>query len=417
MEIILTIFLFSLVLSAFFSGTESAFFSIDPARYRTLYRKKWAKRSRINFIRKSLDRPEMTLSMLLIGNLSVNMLLSYSGTSMFDQLLEGTNLNANTVSFFAITLIVLIFGEVLPKVAAVELSERWAHFVTPVIQVWFRLTYLFAYPVSRLGDFFNSMLPETSSRFSEEELMEALEIARRFGLLREREQVHLNRAVAFFHDTAYAAMHPRSEMLMLPNDITPQKAKRAFLEKKDTGTAIIYHSRNSSIVGYIHLRHLLPALHKKQKSIRNRIQPALFFPETLPLREVLQTFVSSRKEVGVVLDEAGGFSGVISIADVLKKILGELPDKNETSNTDSPLIIKEKKGEYRVKANISLHDFNEKFRKRLEGEEVETLAGFLLEKLDGFPKPETILKVHDLVFSSMRVREHRIEEVRVKVLR
>ncbi len=415
MDIVLIVFLISLLLSAFFSGTESALFSIEQEKLKTLKHRNWANKNRIHFIQTVLSQPETTLSMLLISNLSVNMVISYTGSSVMENVSQYLGIQSELLSLAIITVVLLIFGEIVPKVIAVQVSERWAHFATPFLSLWFNLVHYFALPVSMIANQVNKLVPDSSGKLGENELMQAIEIAEKFGILKPKEKEHLNRAVAFFHDTAYSAMNPKSELLLLPSDITPLRAKKAFLEKKHCTYAILYNKRDHSDYGYILPRHLWPALVKKQKSLRNRVFEVLQFPETMPLREVMHIFVQTGKEVGIVIDESGMFIGSLTLRDVLEKILGEFTRSQFQEQNPYGGIVKLNKGHFLIRGNISIDEFAEYFGKRIETEEAETIAGFLLEKLDGFPRADTVLRFRGWEFYDFKISSHRIEEAKMRI--
>lgn len=413
LESILVIILL-ILFSAILSGSESALFSIDPSRLEGL-KQTHKNAPAIERISEWISHPERTLSAILLGNLIINIALSETGHLFIESLLGGHVANITLISLVAITLFILIFGEVLPKVLALQLSDRWAVFWQPVLTAWFFVSRYLARPVYHLTRIITDRLPQMTAPMTEQTLVEAIHVADRYGILREEDKIILKRSIAFYYDTAYSAMQPKARVFMLPHTVTVQKARKKFIEsRKDV--AAIYHEKDGKITGFLNARTLVQLHLKKQKSIRNRMQPVLFVPETMHLKEVLQLFIEKNSELAAVIDESSAFSGIISLKDVLQKLMGEADDRSRElpANAKDADVDYLGGGIYRLSGSITMNDFNEMFSSSLEPEEAETLSGFLLEKLDGFPRNDTSIQIGNFEFYSMKTSNYLIEKINVR---
>lgn len=414
MEYFLLFFILVLV-SGFFSGAESALFSLDETKRESMRRESKGSRAvKVNRILKWLLKPEKTLSAILFGNLAVNILISETGHSVLEQLLGRDYPNLPLISLLAITALLLIFAEILPKVSAIQVAESWSIVTSPLLRVWFTLSTLFHWPVYRITRLITEKIPSQSTPLNRKELTEALHLAEEHGFLSEDEKFSLHRSVSFYHDSAYACMIPKSEIFMIPHNVTPAKARSLFREGRHS-VALVFNGTENRITGSLHVRSLMQALFKKQKSVRNRIMPLPFLPETMPAIEVLSFFASNHIEIAGLVDEAGDFSGIITIKSILKKIMGEWVDELHETHRDKGQITRLSNGNYRVNGAATIDELNEFFSINLEAENSETIAGLLIEMLDGFPHQSTRLQYQGVCFSNMQMEDNRIKSVDINI--
>ncbi|MES0491529.1 MAG: hemolysin family protein [Leptospirales bacterium] len=410
MIISLLILLVALVISGLFSGSESALFSLDKGKISRLTEKQ---PSKSKILRLLLSKPEKTLSVILLGNLSVNVVFSYFGNQL---LRENFTLDKHSelVYLMVITFILLIFGEIIPKVTALRRSEKWSMSVSRIIYFWYRISVILAWPIYLLTNLITKRIPDYKSRIQERDLVNSVEDAQSEGILNANEQFLLKRAVNFYYDTAYNIMIPRSQVFMLAHTCTVAKAQKEFAE---TGAMLsfIYNEKDGSIMGYLHVRNLVPKLKKKQNKILKYISEPLSFPATISLRDLLGEFIKSKIEVAVILDELGEFAGIVTMKEIFQKLMGELNTSVKTKPTKHRTISIKKLNDrnYRVMGGTTLDDFNEFFHKSFSGQSSETLSGYLIEKLDGYPQANTKLLIDGLIFSQMKIKKYIITSVKV----
>lgn len=414
MTFYILLFIFLLFLSGVFSGSESALFSLSQGRRDAM--RKSAKGNiykRVMCILEWLKNPERTLTSILLMNLGVNMLISDVGDTLISDIFGTDPVNTAIISLPLITVILLLFGEIFPKITALNMAEKWSIRVQPFLRWSMFLTNPLAKPVYALARMINSYLPNSTSRFTEEELRDAITLAEEQGLLTEQEKDRLQGSIAFYHDTAYSAMIPRSNVFQIPHTFSPYKAKKAFIENKKT-LALVYHEKDGRILGSLHVRNLIPAIYNRQKSFRNRIQDIRFLPETLSLRECLLSFTAQGDEFAAIHDESGEFIGLLTLKEILRRIMADSASVQSEANPDTH-IQELGPSVYKVKGSILLDDLNAKINTNLQSENVETLSGFLLEELDGFPHTGFTFQYQNVIFYDMRVKNHRIETVSLRV--
>ena len=412
MIISLLILLAALIISGLFSGSESALFSLDKGKISRLTEKQPAK-SKI--LRLLLSRPEKTLAVILLGNLSVNVVFSYFGNHVLHENLTISK-HAELVYLLIITFVLLIFGEIVPKVTAVRRAEKWSMKISPLVYFWYRISVFLAWPIYLLTNLITKRIPDSKLRIQERDLINTVQHAESEGILNAKEQFLLKRAVNFYYDTAYNIMIPRSQVFMLAHTCTVGKAQKAFAENGAL-LSFVYNEKDGAIMGYLHVRNLVPKLEKKKNRISRYISEPLSFPATISLRDLLGEFIKSKIEVAAILDEMGEFAGIVTMKEIFQKLMGELNTPDETKPTKHRTISIKKTSDfnYRVMGATNLDEFNEFFKKSFSTQSSETLSGYLIEKLDGYPQKNTKLKIDDLIFSQMRVKDYKI--ISVKVIR
>lgn len=414
MGILLLSFFLLLLISASLSGSESALFSLSQGRRENMKRNaRGDKLHRVLTIIRWMKKPEKTLTAILLGNLAVNMAISEVGNRIIEYSLVDWDVNTSLISLVAITLLLLIFGEILPKTVALSFAESWSIAAEPLLNFWMKISAPIAKPVYAFAEFVTSYFPSVRGNFNEEELRQAVTLAEEQGLLNEAERKRLQRSISFYHDTTYSAMIPRSRVFMLAHNLSPNKAKKAFLENKKS-SALVYHSKDGRIIGALHVRNLLPAVFHRQKSFRNRIQDVLFLPETLSLRESLIAFTKRGDEVAAILDESGEFVGLLTLKDLLRRIMGDWPTYSNADARNSETVETLADNIFRVKGAIILDDFNDVFQTSLTSDYAETLSGFLLEQLDDFPHPSSVFQFQNMEFYDMKIKNNRIDSVTIR---
>lgn len=402
----LFIFLLMLFLSAMLSGSESAVFSL-PEAARERFSKRKNKRGK--WILKWLASSNRTLAAILLGNLLVNTLLSWSGDGLVRSVIHATDFQLSLISLGVITLIILIFGEILPKVFAIRFSETWLYLWSPLLHAWFFFANVLANPLDKLTQRINNFFDSGKNDLSERDLVKAIQTAGQQGALHSDEQTILKRSVAFSYDTAYSAMVPLSQVVMLPHSSTFLKAKKIFLTQKEP-IALVYHEKENQILGYLHIRNLIRGLYKKQASVKSKVEDIMFVPETMLLQDVLEQFISNTSEVAGVTDESGQLTGIITLKNILSEIIGEWDEEyQKTDEAEAKLIQKIDKSNFRILGELEIDEFNEYFNVHFQSKDSETMSGFLIEEIDRFPQKDTVLVLDNFTFYGMEMQDYKIK--------
>jgi CBS domain containing-hemolysin-like protein len=215
----------------------------------------------------------------------------------------------------------------------------------------------------------------------------------------------LSRSIAFYHNDIYSAMIPRSQALMLPEGTSVAQARKAF-SGSPHNFAVIYRKNSVEIEGVVYLRGVVQLLLARKKELSDKMHPVEFLPVSLSLSEALSALMHNRRDLAVVVDEAGAFIGAVTLRGIINHILGA----SFTAAPKDQYLTQLDSRRYRVSAQMPLDRFNEIFRSNLNAEISETIGGFILERLDGFPHGEKEIEIGSLVFKSFRVDEHRIRD-------
>jgi putative hemolysin len=398
----------SILLEAFFSGAEIALLSADKVKLR--HRAEEQNR-RQEVILSFLDDPGELISTALVGTTSCVVLSTVVSTLAF---LRNFPHQAELLSLAAVTPLVLVFGEILPK----SVFQNHADAVAPkvIYALWFFRT-LF-YPVVALGawlsELFLKVLGLTRERalMSRKELSLLIRLPSREGADRitpdERRMV--TRLFEFKDTTVRDVMIPLSEVTALPCEASLDEVAAEIADKQHTRLPL-YRERLDQIVGIVHAFDVLRA--KGEVDLATLCRPAIFVPES---QLALATLVRLQREgqgMAVVVDEYGGATGVVTIEDVLEEIVGEIED--EFDKREPELIVREPGGTYRVAGRVPVERLNERLKLGLPvGDEYESVAGLMLDRLKRIPAAGEQVVVEGVVLVATKVNERSIEEVRVR---
>ncbi|RME88915.1 MAG: DUF21 domain-containing protein [Candidatus Hydrogenedentota bacterium] len=401
-------FLFLLALSAFSSGTESAVLSLDKASFQKLRKNPTRKKKRVFVLEHFHQKPSVFLSSILLANLIANIPLSALGDSL---LLKYLPWHTPWISLTIITLTLLIFGEIFPKVIAIRHSLVWSYYVAPILATWSKLTLFLLRPVRKMADAILARLPDRPP-LDEMCMLNAIYESEKLDA-RSKEQ--LARWVSFHHADAARIMVPKADIFMIPHTLSPAQARKEF-EKSHHSVALIYHEKEKGVIGYLHARHLVALLRQKKKSIRSAIRELSFVPSTLSLADITKIFKESGSDILGVVEETGEFIGMLTLRDIFEFLFFSHPLQSpQQAQPENPWIQVDKQNNmYIIDGEIPMQEFNLFFHSNLQSD-YDTLSGFLLERLDGFPQKHTTLQVDSFLFQDMQVDNFRIHKVKVKV--
>lgn len=400
----LLLLLFLLTLAcAFFSGSEAAIFSQDSARLARSSGAVFTAKLRKTIIG-WLKRPERIITGLLLGNLIVSIAITDLGETYIASQF-GTIPHGHIILPIVITLYVLTFGEVIPKIVALVFKDSWIRVLQLPLRIWFRIAHRFTMPFDRLTTSVVKPLKPVKSELSEHELVDAVRFAEEHGLLKGEEMRMLSRSIAFYNNTVYSAMIPRSQLLMLPDGSSVAQCRKAF-RGSTSSFATIYKRNSVEIAGVVYLRGVVQLLLSRKKNLEQKVYPVDFLPASLSLSAALQTLMQSRRDLAGVVDEAGAFIGMVTLRGIIDHILGA----SFSAQPDDQYLTALDSRRFRVSAQMPLDRFNELFRTNLRAQVSETIGGFILEKLDGFPHEDDEIEVGSLLFKNFQLNERKITE-------
>ncbi|TAN39083.1 MAG: HlyC/CorC family transporter [Verrucomicrobia bacterium] len=360
-----------LAASAFFSATETAFFSLDPLTLRRLAQRQPAASARVHAI---LTQPTRLLSTLLIGNTIVDVALAALG---FALAVRAFPRFGESIAIVVVTVILVIFGDALPKriglLFAVQLAPLHALVITPLEWLFLPLRLLLERMTRALEPFFRPH----GRTLSQEEFETVLDISNEEGILNADELAMIKAIIRLEDLRAGNVMTPRVDLIGLDLDEDPatfvarvRQSKRHFL--------LLYRGNLDNVEGFLDVRRFL--LDPQHELTAARLPP-FFVPQNSPLSQLLDQF--KKRRIAVVVDEYGGTAGVVTRGDVLEEITGEI--YNEL-NKPRPLFQAAGPHRWLVDANISLAEINRKLRLHLEAEGADRLAGWITAQAGHVPQ-------------------------------
>ncbi|MFH1152601.1 MAG: hemolysin family protein [Pseudomonadota bacterium] len=375
----LTLLVFCLILSAFFSAAETALFSIG--RIKALHMAKEGGPVEKLIFRMKSDSHRL-LSTILIGNNLVNIGASSIATAIAIDFFKS---NAVGISTGVMTLLILVFGEIFPKSFATHNNVRVARMVIYPI---FWLSVLFI-PIIFLLNFIPKFLGQFKSlpAVTEDELMTMVEVVEEGGEIKEEEKEFISNIFEFDDTSASEIMTPRADMFVL--DIQDPLDLKSILKSGFTRIPVIEDSIDN-IVGILNIKDLFFRYHETCRTsespgvnVREIMREPYFVPESKKLDSLLREFKRLKNHIGIVIDEHGGVSGLVTMEDVLEEIVGEITD--ETDKLD-PHIIKLKGKKWVVLGKTEIEEVNKKLDLDIpESNDYDTFSGYILDRMGRIP--------------------------------
>lgn len=405
-----------LLSSALVSGSEVAFFSLSPSYIKEAVNATTRPLRILAHLRKN---PRRLLAIILLLNNLINIatvLLFASMTSLFFETISHPG-----IRFLAevglITSVVLLFGEILPKIYANKNPEGFAKRMSVPIYlldkyVFFALTY----PMSYLTFILQKRLGKTSSNISVDHLSQALEMTDDSETTKDEQKI-LKGIVTFGNTDTKQVMCPRIDVFALDEETSFTQVVSKIVSKGFSRVPV-YRETIDTVIGVLYVKDLLPHFDKTNYEWTQLMREPYFVPENKKLDDLLQEFQVKRIHLAVVVDEYGGTSGVISLEDVIEQIVGDITDEFDETDisysklNDTTFVFDGKtslQDFYAVTKLSNKDDFEHK-----KGES-ETVAGFLLEQLGSFPKVNTVLRFKNIVFTIEAVDRKRIKQIKVQL--
>ena len=405
--IYLVCLLFLIVLSAFFSATETAFTSVNRPRLKARANDGNKLAAKVLTVVDNFDR---ILYTLLIGNNIVNITASTIGTLLFIELI-GEELGA-TISTIVLTLTVLTFGEILPKTFAKQFPERYAELSYNLLRFFMIILYPLCAIFSGLKFVISKIFKfENKDKINEEELLNIVEEATEDGSLDDNESELISSAIEFHDSEVGEILIPRVNVVAVPYDMPLEDIKKVFF-KNAYSRLPVYNKTIDHIVGMIHERDLLIALDKGATNISSIIKKTAIATEHMKISTLLANMQKSKLHMAVVVDEYGGTLGIVTMEDILEELVGEIWDEH-----DEVVNYFEKVSEntYLVDGNADLGDFFELFSIETEEDEFDsqTVGGWVLERTGELPKRNQSFTFEHLQIIITKCSTRRVFELKV----
>lgn len=399
-----------MICSALVSGTEVAFFSISQTQLDEIL----SSSKEENSVVKLLKNPKKLLATILITNNFINILIVLIFTSVGKIIFSGLSGGIKfLVEVVFVTFLILLFGEVLPKVYATQKSMQFANFMAKPIEFLNILLTPLSTPLIKLTTVVQNKLENKNHTFSVERLSEALELTSS-GATTKDEQKILEGIVTFGNTETVQIMTPRTYVSAIADDTSYQNVLKIILENGYSRNPV-YHENIDTIKGVLYTKDLLAYLNHKTFEWQKLIREPFFIPENKKLDDLLAEFKEKKMHLAVVVDEYGGTSGIVTLEDVIEEIVGDI---NNDFDDDDLTYSKLDENNYIFEGKITIKDFcrilddndDEKFEE-LKGES-ETLAGFILELSGKFPKKGEKINFNKYTFTIESLDLKRIKQIK-----
>ena len=410
-------------INAFFSSAEMAIVSLNKNKLKILIEDGNKKAILLDNL---LQEPSKFLSTIQVGITLAGFFASASAATGLSQYLSNAlqPLNipySNQISMILITFllsyITLVFGELIPKRIALRNSENIA--LSSVGVVVF-ISKLFSPFVKFLTFSTNLVLTilkmkedNIEEKVSKEELRSLVEVGKEHGVINETEQEMIENIIEFDEKIAREIMIPRTKVFLIDKNISIHE----LFESKEIGKYSripVYENEADNIIGILLTKDLMMEAYKKgfdNIKVADLLQEAYFVPETKNVNELFNEMQLEKKHITILIDEYGGFSGIVTLEDLIEEVMGNIADEFD----DEDLSIRQlSRNKYLISGEVSLNDLNDNFHFELESKYYDTLSGILIENLGYIPEDNEDIEpitINGVVFKPQRVRNKKIEKV------
>ena len=406
--------IFLLFCTAMVAAAEVALFSLSKKDLSDLSQNNPTKH---NVIHQLLGKPKKLLATILIANnflhIAVVVLFSFSLDKLFSMI--AIPVVKFGVEVLLVTFLILLFGEVLPKVYASRNNVKFASFIAFPILFLNRILSPISYPLRGISSFIQEKLGKQKTNFSVDHLSQALELTSTEETTHE-EQKLLEGIVSFGNTDTKQVMSPRIDIFALEIDAPFSEILSKVIDKGYSRIPV-YEDNIDNIKGVLFVKDLIPYINSEDFDWKTLLREPFFVPENKKLDDLLKDFQSMKSHLAIVVDEYGGTSGLVSLEDVIEEIVGDISDEFDEENISYSQIDEKN---FLFDGKINLKDFfrvipvNEDIFENRKGE-AETLAGFILELLGNFPKKGQKIAFENCLFTIVILDKKRIKQIKVTI--
>ena len=395
------------IMSAYFSATETAFTSLNRIRLKSRAENGDQRAARTLALAEDYDR---LLSTILIGNNIVNITATTISTLLFVELLGGER--GPAASTVVLTVVILIFGEISPKSLAKESPERFAMLATPLLRFFLLiltpLNFLFTQWKRLLSHIVRS---KGDDSITEEELVTMVDQAETEGGLDQHESELIRAAIEFNDLEVEEILTPRVDIVAVEDTDSMDDIARAFAENGYSRLPV-YHEDIDDIVGVIHEKDFHAARYHGQTDVSAIISTVLYTTGNTKISDLLRILQKEKAYMVIVVDEYGGTEGLVTLEDIVEELVGEIWDEHDEVIEE---FRKQEDGSYLISCNADLSDLFDLFSIRGECD-ANTVSGWVMEQVGRVPEEGDRFQADDLDVTVTKVDHRRVMEIRVVVL-
>src|SRR5882724_11257959 len=421
---------FLVATNGFFVASEFALVSVRRAR---LEARAAAGSTNARAALRLLDNPTIFISAVQFGITLASLALGWIGEPTVARLLEPiasaiasegragyvAHLMAIIIAFSVITFMHIVFGELMPKMVALERAERIALFCSRPLELFAKVFGAPLWIFNSVGAFLGRLIGLKSTLdhaavYTETELRQLIDVARDSGYLRAEERRLIHRVFEFSDTLVREAMVPRTEMAAIPNDSSLDQISRAFQQYGYSRLAV-YQESLDNVMGFLHSKDVMPFLLCPEKfRLEEALQPPLYVVDTARLEDVLRQMQKAKSHFGFVVDEHGGLEGIITLEDLLEEIVGDISDEHDEEVNEQIMAAGENR--YVLAGGLAVRDLNRRLKLSLpESEGYTTIGGFLMSVAGHVLQPAEEIEHEGLRFVIEKVERRRLLRVRLEL--
>lgn len=415
------------LINAFFASAEMAIVSINKNKVKHLAEEG---NKKATILLKLMEEPTKFLSTIQVGITLAGFFSSASAATglsgTFGELLKSIGIPySNEIALVVVTVILsyvtLVFGELFPKRLALQNAETIAMFsVKPILfvsKVTLPFIKLLSLSTNLLIKLFGFNVDGLDEKVSKEEIKSMVEVGQEHGVINETEKEMIDSIFEFDDKLAYEVMTPRTNVYLINIDIPLSEYIDELIEERYSRVPV-YEGDTDNIIGILYMKDFFIEARKfgfDNVDIRSILQEPYFIPETKNIDELFKELQSCKKHMAILIDEYGGFSGIVSIEDLIEEIMGEIEDEYDE---EISTIKKIDSNIFMVDGLIPLDEFNEKFHTNIEANNYDTIGGFVIDKLGRIPSSadnEHNVEHDNLVLKIDEIKEKRINRIKVYI--
>ncbi len=375
-----------IILSAFFSASETAFSSVNTMHIRNFVDEKRKGARRAQYV---IDHFDVALVSFLVGNNLVNIANTTLCAYLFSKLIADATL-ANVLNTIIMTIVILIFGEILPKSYAKHNPEKYVLKFSGAVYVFLKVIFIVALPFLGLQKLV--LKNKEVNKITEDDLENIVDTMEDQGMLDSENASIIHGALNISEKTVHDILVPRVDMIALPIDATEKEIKELFIEYQYSRIPV-YDGDKDNIVGVLNFKDFVSLQYTGGKfELAKIMQEPLKVTKAMKVDELIQNMQKSQKHLAIVIDEFGGTSGLVTMEDALEEMVGEIYDEHD--DTEDAPVLKLAEDKYSVKADISVESLFEILKiEHLPETTYPSVAGMIYELSESVPEQGTTVKI------------------------
>jgi CBS domain containing-hemolysin-like protein len=419
------IFFIALACSGIFSASEIAIFRLQEYQFKGEDGKI---KNKYLWLSRLIKQKDKTLSTILIGNNTANVFATLYGTQLIATVISQYFIIAKDAAFalagFTLIILLLIFGEIIPKSMAIHNSFRWAFLLTPIVYFFSKIFWVLTITTIRFSAFVNQFFKKSEQTVSDQQVLAMVSQGKKEGIFEKNEQDVIKNILNFNETSVVAIMTPRNKVFCLSEEQKISLSKEQIAEQGHSRIPVYKGDDRNNIVGIVNhkdvFKHILKKNGKggKNSKIKSLMQKPTFIYQTTNIQSVFQIFQKEHKQIAIVVDDFGDFEGIVTMEDILEEIVGEIRDEKDKLQEDSA-IVSLSKNKWAAKNIVDINSFVRFTGAKMDEHDdlpYETLQGLIMYKIGRLPKVGDKVEVAGFSFKVRQMEKEQISLMHIQKL-